>query len=385
MPQPTHTRADGHRRLLPAILAGLIATGLAHAQSPYYNPANQASPTGRTLGYELNRTVGCPGRGILETPCAEPVATAPKPSTQPTPQPAPRPLDSDGDGVPDERDRCPGTPTGAPVDAQGCEPDSDGDGVANRLDHCPGTPAGARVDARGCEFDSDGDGVVDRLDQCPNTPAGARVDAKGCELDSDGDGVVDRLDQCPNTPAGARVDARGCELDSDGDGVVDRLDQCPDTPAGARVDAKGCELDSDGDGVVDRLDQCPDTPAGDRVDAQGCSLPGTLVLKGVHFDFAKANLRADARASLAETVALLRRYPGMKVEIAGHTDSRGSDERNQELSERRAQAVMDHLIGEGIPAERLSARGYGESEPVADNRAHAGRALNRRVELRILN
>lgn len=325
MPQPTHTRADGHRRLLPAILAGLIATGLAHAQSPYYNPANQASPTGRTLGYELNRTVGCPGRGILETPCAEPVATAPKPSTQPTPQPAPRPLDSDGDGVPDERDRCPGTPTGAPVDAQGCEPDSDGDGVANRLDHCPGTPAGARVDAR------------------------------------------------------------GCELDSDGDGVVDRLDQCPDTPAGARVDAKGCELDSDGDGVVDRLDQCPDTPAGDRVDAQGCSLPGTLVLKGVHFDFAKANLRADARASLAETVALLRRYPGMKVEIAGHTDSRGSDERNQELSERRAQAVMDHLIGEGIPAERLSARGYGESEPVADNRAHAGRALNRRVELRILN
>ena len=90
--------------------------------------------------------------------------------------------------------------------------------------------------------DSDGDGVPDEFDKCPNTPAGAKVDATGCELDSDGDGVVDRLDKCPNTPAGAKVDANGCELDSDGDGVVDRLDKCPGTPKGDRVDINGCSF-----------------------------------------------------------------------------------------------------------------------------------------------
>ena len=90
--------------------------------------------------------------------------------------------------------------------------------------------------------DADGDGVNDDLDKCPGTPTGTAVDANGCELDSDGDGVVDRLDKCPGTPAGARVDANGCELDADGDGVVDRLDQCPDTPAGDKVDAVGCSF-----------------------------------------------------------------------------------------------------------------------------------------------
>lgn len=90
--------------------------------------------------------------------------------------------------------------------------------------------------------DADGDGVNDNLDKCPGTPAGTAVDANGCELDSDGDGVVDRLDKCPGTPAGAKVDANGCELDSDRDGVVDRIDQCPNTPAGDKVDDVGCSF-----------------------------------------------------------------------------------------------------------------------------------------------
>ncbi len=90
--------------------------------------------------------------------------------------------------------------------------------------------------------DADGDGVNDNLDKCPGTPAGTAVDANGCELDSDGDGVVDRLDKCPGTPAGAKVDANGCELDSDRDGVVDRIDQCPNTPAGDKVDEVGCSF-----------------------------------------------------------------------------------------------------------------------------------------------
>ncbi len=90
--------------------------------------------------------------------------------------------------------------------------DSDGDGVPDSMDKCPGTPAGARVDANGCEFDSDGDGVVDRLDKCPNTPQGTAVDATGCPVDSDGDGVVDSMDKCPNTPKGDKVDSVGCTI-----------------------------------------------------------------------------------------------------------------------------------------------------------------------------
>jgi OmpA-OmpF porin, OOP family len=330
--------------------AMLAFAGFAHAQQTlYYNPANAASNSGLTTGHELYKTIGCPGRGILDTPCEAPAPAAPKPA------PVAPPLDSDGDGVPDDRDRC------------------------------PGTSAGAKVDAQGCELDSDGDGVVDRLDRCPDTPAGARVDARGCELDSDGDGVVDRLDRCPDTPTGARVDARGCELDSDGDGVIDRLDRCPETPAGARVDVYGCELDSDGDGVVDRLDQCPNTPSGVKVDDKGCPPPMVIELRGVNFDNDRATLRPDAVFVLESAVTTLQRNPGLKVEIAGHTDSVGSDAHNLDLSERRAKAVMDYFISRGINADNLSAKGYGKSQPIADNETEAGRASNRRVELRVQN
>jgi OmpA-OmpF porin, OOP family len=93
---------------------------------------------------------------------------------------AEQPLDSDGDGVPDTRDKCPGTPAGVTVDSNGCPLDSDGDGVADYLDKCPGTPAGVTVDSNGCPLDSDGDGVADYLDKCPGTPAGVGVGPDGC-------------------------------------------------------------------------------------------------------------------------------------------------------------------------------------------------------------
>jgi OOP family OmpA-OmpF porin len=92
----------------------------------------------------------------------------------------------------------------------------------------------------GGDVDSDGDGVPDSKDKCPNTPKGVKVDEVGCPLDSDGDGVPDYLDRCPLTPKGARVDADGCPLDTDGDGVPDYRDKCPDTPRGAKVDSDGC-------------------------------------------------------------------------------------------------------------------------------------------------
>lgn len=90
--------------------------------------------------------------------------------------------------------------------------------------------------------DSDGDGVIDNLDKCPGTPAGVKVDKDGCPLDSDGDGVFDYLDKCPGTPAGVKVDKDGCPLDSDRDGVFDYLDKCPGTPAGVKVDKDGCPI-----------------------------------------------------------------------------------------------------------------------------------------------
>ncbi|MBI5329918.1 MAG: OmpA family protein [Betaproteobacteria bacterium] len=167
--------------------------------------------------------------------------------------------------------------------------------------------------------------------------------------------------------------------------MVDALDQCPTTPAGRKVDAKGCDLDSDGDGVTDALDKCPATPKGDRVDGQGCTLLNTIVLKGVNFDNDQAVLRPDALAILDGAAATLLRYPAMKVEVAGYTDSRSNRAHNVDLSQRRAKAVMDHFVGKGVAADRLSAKGYGPDSPIADNATDEGRAQNRRVELHILN
>lgn len=203
--------------------------------------------------------------------------------------------------------------------------------------------------------------------------------------DSDGDGVNDSMDDCPNTPAGHRVDARGCSLDSDGDGVVDANDKCPNTFRGAAVDARGCEMDDDKDGVVNRLDECPNTPAGARVDTKGCEIKEVIELPGVNFESNSDRLLPGADSVLRDAAATLRKYPELVVEVAGHTDSDGSAEYNEGLSERRANTVRDYLINAGVDEANLSARGYGEAQPVADNSSAVGKARNRRVELRIIS
>jgi OOP family OmpA-OmpF porin len=229
-------------------------------------------------------------------------------------------------------------------------------------------------------MDSDGDGVTDDLDQCPGTPKGAPVDDRGCPLDSDRDGVYDYLDECPGTPAGAPVDSRGCPLDSDADGVYDYLDECPGTPAGVTVDTRGCPLDSDGDGVYDYLDQCPDTPRGMSVDDKGCSLKLTL---RINFDFDQAVIKPEFKSELDKAAAFVRANANVPfILLAGHTDSKGKEEYNQQLSERRAEAVREALINDyDLNPDKLKARGYGETQPVADNDTEEGRYLNRRVEL----
>lgn len=196
-------------------------------------------------------------------------------------------------------------------------------------------------------------------------------------LDSDGDGIPDSKDRCPGTPSGVQVDARGCPLDSDGDGVPDYLDKCPGTPSGVRVDAQGCPLDSDGDGVYDYMDKCPGTPAKAKVDERGC-----WVLEGLFFETDKADILPQGYPILYEVITVLKANPGVKVEIQGHTDSRGSDAYNQKLSERRARAVRDYLVKAGIKADRLTYKGYGESKPAVPNTTAANMAKNRRVELK---
>jgi len=300
--------------------------------------------------------------------------------------------DGDQDGIADRRDTCPGTPGGAVVDPQGCPSDSDRDKVYNGLDACPNTVEGAEVDARGCPKDADADGVYDGIDKCPTSPTGARVDATGCTTDSDTDGVPDGPDQCPNTPAGATVDATGCPVDTDGDRVPDGIDKCPSTPAGTEVDSAGCQRasDTDGDGVDDTKDKCPGTAAGTRVDAAGCPILFTeartpVVLRGVTFETGRSALKPDSYTILDIVAASLIANPEIRIEIAGHTDNTGSIATNLRLSQARADAVRTYLASKGVSPDRMVANGYGPSQPVAPNTTPAGRAQNRRVELRQTN
>ena len=229
--------------------------------------------------------------------------------------------------------------------------------------------------------DADGDGVKDSMDKCPNTPPGSTVNAVGCFADTDGDGVFDYLDKCPNTPNVAKVDMSGCPLDSDGDGVADFLDKCPDTPAGAEVDKQGCPIstvkDSDGDGIEDADDKCPGTPKGAAVTMQGC-----WVIEGLLFNSGKSTIKAESEAGLNDIVRILKSNPDLKLEIQGHTDSTGSLAVNNRLSRQRAQAVKDYMVKKGIATDRLTAVGFGPAKPVAPNDTVAGRAQNRRVELK---
>jgi OOP family OmpA-OmpF porin len=227
--------------LSSAIGAALLSVGFASAQAAdgqFYDPRNAASPTGYTIGHELFRTIGCPGRGLLEKPCEV--------------------LDSDGDGIFDYQDKCPTV-------------------YAKTDDGCP-LPAAA---------------VPEPAAVAPAALAPAAV-----------------------APAAV-------------------------APAAA--------------------------PA--------------PVMAGVNFDFDQAVIRQEDFAKLDQDVSTLKEWGDLKVEVAGHTDYIGTDEYNMGLSVRRADAVRMYLIDKGIAADRLTVKGYGESQPVADNTTEAGRFQNRRVEL----
>ncbi|MBJ7576254.1 OmpA family protein [Luteimonas sp. MC1828] len=176
-------------------------------------------------------------------------------------------------------------------------------------------------------------------------------------------------------------------------GVVIPLGPEPTAPVAPAPVAPSCaDMDSDGDGVNDCDDKCPGSQAGQTIGPDGCPVPVSIDLKGVNFDFDKATLRPDAVSILNEAIEILKRYPQLKVEVAGHTDSKGTDAYNQSLSERRATTVYDYLTSNGIDAGRLvGPNGYGESRPIAPNTNDdgsdnpEGRARNRRTELNVQN
>ncbi len=185
------------------------------------------------------------------------------------------------------------------------------------------------------------------------------------------------------------------EKDGDGDGVPDHLDNCPDTPWGSEVDEIGCpkepvatglihkksdSLDADNDGVLDPLDKCPQTPETAEVDENGCwATPDIL------FDFDSAKINPGYYSALDVIISVLKKNPGLKIEIQGKTDNAGPEIYNQMLSEKRALAVKESMVGKGVDPQRLKAVGYGATKNVASNENDAGRALNRRVGFVPLN
>jgi len=188
--------------------------------------------------------------------------------------------------------------------------------------------------------------------------------------------------------------------DSDNDGVVDNIDRCHGTAADVQVDEKGCEIvveeqvtipaetmkekDSDNDGVLDSKDQCPASTANANIDANGCELEQSFILKGVNFVTGSNMLTVESKVVLDDVAKTLKKNAGLNVEVAGYTDDRGNAGFNQRLSLKRAQAVKSYLESAGVNATQMTARGYGEDEPIADNSNSQGREQNRRVELHIL-
>lgn len=270
------------------------------------------------------------------------------------------------------------------------EPDTDEDGIVDKRDACPKVAEDydAFEDADGCpDTDDDGDGLPDTVDKCPREPA----PCDGCPVrDKDGDGLPDKEDKCPDQPEDhdGHEDLDGCpDMDNDADGVPDEVDRCADNPEDIDgfEDNDGCpDMDNDGDGVADEWDKCRDVPG--ATDNGGCPKTkeikrGALILRGVNFEVGKAVLTPNSYRLLDDVHASLAEWKEVKLEIQGHTDSQGRDETNLRLSQQRAEAVVEYLVGKGVEPSRLRAVGYGEVRPIADNTTAAGRARNRRVEM----
>ncbi len=264
------------------------------------------------------------------------------------------------------------------------------------------------------------------VSKCPFVPPAGftgMLDKDGCPIpDLDKDSLCDPwvsdlhkdsvyakvchgVDKCPNAPEDfdGFQDQDGCpDYDNDQDGVPDSLDQCPNEPEDIDgfQDNDGCpDYDNDKDGIPDTLDKCPNEPEtyNGYKDEDGC--PDTLpkptakeekalnkALRAINFKTASAELTTDSYTALMSIATFLKQYPYLRYEVQGHTDSRGNDSYNLLLSAARAASVRFYLVGQqGIPDSTLIAIGYGKTRPIATNNTAQGRALNRRVEFKVID
>ncbi|MCQ2605735.1 MAG: OmpA family protein [Bacteroidales bacterium] len=243
-------------------------------------------------------------------------------------------------------------------------------------DQCPNEAGLAEFN--GCP-DSDGDGIPDKDDKCPKEAGLAQFN--GCP-DTDGDGIPDPEDTCPEVAGLAQFN--GCP-DTDGDGIQDSEDACPEVAGLAQYN--GCP-DTDGDGIPDNEDACPEV-AGQKAN-NGCPAVKKEVLRvfekaltGIQFETGKDVIKKQSFPILDQVVKAMKENPEYNLEINGHTDNVGDPAKNQVLSEKRAASVRKYLTDKGVESSRMVSHGYGDTQPIADNKTAAGRTKNRRVEFKV--
>jgi OmpA-OmpF porin, OOP family len=272
-----------------------------------------------------------------------------------------------------------------PYEATYHDKDSDGDGVPDGRDKCIHTPKGEKVTPFGCPFDNDFDGLYNYEDSCVDDP-GPKAN-HGCPwADKDNDGIMDNEDKCPEIPGIRKF--HGCP-DTDGDGIEDHNDRCPKERGTEQY--HGCPppfIDSDGDGVSDYDDLCPDKKG--LKTNRGCPEVKKAEMEALKkafdnllFETGKDVIMHSSYTSLDELAAALKANPQAKLYIEGHTDNVGEDYANMQLSENRARAVKNYLISKGVNEWNFKIAWYGETHPVTTNDTEEGRRLNRRVELQI--
>ena len=274
--------------------------------------------------------------------------------------------DTDKDGIYDKKDKCP--ETFGLEEFDGC-PDTDADGVKDADDQCP--EVAGPVEHNGCP-DTDGDGLVDKDDACPKVK-GTKANG-GCP-DTDGDGVVDKDDKCPKVEGPSAN--KGCPWpDTDSDGILDKDDKCPNE-AGLQ-EKNGCPYTKE---EIAQQEKTKETTN------QNAEIKKILASVGydnvIYFNSKSYRFKNGVRKELNAAIAIMKEYPTANFLIEGHADYEGTDEFNQNLSEKRAEAVMKYFVKNGIDVSRLSTAAYGETQPVGDNTSAAGRAENRRVKISV--
>ena len=308
-----------------------------------------------------------------------------------------------------------GTPAFFAVGSVGYEPlapppkkpelDLDKDGILDKDDHCPSVRGIAHPDPKknGCPADADDDTILDIDDACPKEPGRASTDPKknGCPPDQDNDGIMDVRDACPDVPGVRNDDPKknGCPPDEDGDTILDADDACPKVPGVKHEDKarNGCPSDRDDDGILDVDDACPDQKGSSDEDKTKHGCPHVTVTKTeivisrqVKFKFGESALKHtvdpvsdDLLTEVRDAIVAHKEIE--QIEVQGHTDNVGKDAVNKQLAYERAEAVRRWLVQRGIAPSKLTAKGYGASQPIATNDTEEGRQQNRRVQFLIVD